>query len=69
MIEAEQLLREILEHGGIVDRDIAGKFVIELAVDRAMLRRLMAFGADLAELRRRRGRRAVRSAAGASLLV
>jgi len=49
MTEAEQLLRQILEAGDIVGRDGAGRTVLQLAVDRATLDRLMAFGADAAE--------------------
>ena len=49
MNEAEQLLRQILESGDVVGRDGAGRTVLQLAVDRATLDRLMAFGADAAE--------------------
>ena len=49
MNEARELLRHILETGDIVGRDRAGRTVIQLAVDRRTLDRLMAFGADAAE--------------------
>jgi hypothetical protein len=49
MSEAEQLLREILEHGDFVGHDGAGRTVLQLAVDRATFDRLMAFGTDAAE--------------------
>ena len=49
MTEAEQLLREILEHGDIIGRDAANQTIIQLAVDQPTLDRLMAFGADAAE--------------------
>jgi hypothetical protein len=49
MTEAEQLLRDILEHGDIVGRDAAGRIIVQLALDEVGLERLMAFGADAAE--------------------
>jgi hypothetical protein len=49
MSEAEQLLRQLLESGDIVGHDGAGRALIQLAVDRATIDRLMAFGADAAE--------------------
>jgi hypothetical protein len=49
MTEAEQLLREILEHGDIIGRDAANQTIIQLPVDQPTLDRLMAFGADAAE--------------------
>lgn len=49
MSEAGELLRQILEGGDIVGRDRAGRTIIQLAVDRRVLDRLMAFGADAAE--------------------
>ena len=49
MTEAEQLLRDILEHGDIIGRDAANQTIIQLAVDQTTLDRLMAFGADAAE--------------------
>ena len=49
MGEAEQLLRQILEHGDIVGRDAMGRYVIHLAVGDAELDRLLAFGADADE--------------------
>jgi hypothetical protein len=49
MCEAGELLRLILETGDLVGRDRAGRTVIQLAVDRRTLGRLMAFGADDAE--------------------
>jgi hypothetical protein len=49
MTEAEQILRDILERGDITGRDASGRTIIELAVNRATLERLMAFGADQAE--------------------
>jgi hypothetical protein len=49
MTEAEQLLLQILENGDIVGQDSAGRTVLQLAVDRATLERLMEFGADAVE--------------------
>jgi hypothetical protein len=49
MSEAEQLLREILEHGDLIGQDAAGRPVIQLAIDQALFECLMAFGADTAE--------------------
>jgi hypothetical protein len=49
MSEAGELLRQILEGGDIVGRDGAGRTIIQLAVDRRVLDRLMMFGADAVE--------------------
>ena len=49
MSYAEQLLLQILESGDIVGQDGIGRTLLQLAVDRATLERLMAFGADAAE--------------------
>jgi hypothetical protein len=49
MSEADLLLQKILEAGDVVGRDAAGRTVIQFAVDREDLLRLMAFGADAAE--------------------
>jgi hypothetical protein len=49
MTSAEQLLLQILESGDVVGQDGAGRTVLQLAVDRATLERLMAFGADAVE--------------------
>ena len=49
MTYAEQLLLQILESGDLVGEDGAGRAVLQLAVDRATLERLMAFGADAVE--------------------
>jgi hypothetical protein len=49
MSEAEQILRDILEHGDIAGRDAAGRTIIKLAVDRRTFKRLKAFRADKAE--------------------
>jgi hypothetical protein len=49
MSEADELLRQILESGDIVGRDAAGLTVIQLAIDRRVLDRLMVFGANAVE--------------------
>jgi hypothetical protein len=49
MSEAEQLLREILEHGDIIGNDLAGRTILQLALDQPTLDRLMVFGADASE--------------------
>jgi hypothetical protein len=49
MTYAEQLLLQILENGDVVGQDRAGRTLLQLALDRATLDRLMAFGADAAE--------------------
>lgn len=49
MSEAEQILCEILEAGHIVGQDAIGRTIIQLAVGRRVLDRLMEFGADAAE--------------------
>jgi hypothetical protein len=46
--EAEELLHRMLESADVVGQD-AGQTIIQVAVDRATLERLMAFGADAAE--------------------
>jgi hypothetical protein len=48
--EARALLHHLLEHGDIVGRDIAGRSIIQLAVDDWALDKLMTFDADAADL-------------------
>jgi hypothetical protein len=45
MSEADRLLQNILEGGDIIGRDAAGRFVIQVAVDRRDFELLMSFGA------------------------
>jgi hypothetical protein len=50
MSEAEQILHSILERPRLTGLDVAGgRFLIELAVDRDTLERLMTFRADQAK--------------------
>ena len=47
--EARALLHHVLEHGDVMGRDSAGRTIIQLAVDRWVLEKLMGFDADAVE--------------------
>ena len=49
-VEARALLHHALEHGDVVGRDIAGRTIIQLAVDDWTLEKLMGFDVEAAEL-------------------
>ena len=49
-VQARALLYHLLEHGDIVGRDTTGRTIIQLAVDDQVLKTLMTFDADAAEL-------------------
>jgi hypothetical protein len=49
-VEARALLHHPREHGDIVGRDIAGRTIIQLAVDDWIFEKLMTFDAEAAEL-------------------
>jgi hypothetical protein len=48
--EARALLHHVLEHGDVLDRDSAGRTIIQLAVDDWVLEKLTTFDADAVEL-------------------
>lgn len=49
-LEARALLHHLIEYGDVVGRDIAGRTIIQLAVDDWGLEKLLTFDADAVEL-------------------